>query len=169
MIGYFPNEYVDDVNAINYEALYRKGFRGLIFDIDNTLVAHGTDCTPEVEELFQRLHDIGFRTLLLSNNSPERVERFAKNIETLQIADAGKPRAEAFHRAVEMLETAPESTVVIGDTTHTDILGANRAGLKSILVKYIGYNNRERKGIRRNIERVMLMFFPLVAKRKRIL
>lgn len=166
MLDYFPNEYVESVNHIDYEALYAKGFRGLIFDIDNTLVAHGADSTSEVEELFKRLERIGFRTLLLSNNSENRIERFNRNIGSLYIADAEKPSPRSFHKAVEMLGTTSATTVVIGDTTHTDILGANRAGLPSILVKYIGYYKKEKKGIRRNLERIMLTFFPLFRKKK---
>ncbi len=165
MFNYFPNEYLEDVYSIDYHTLHDLGFRGLIFDIDNTLVPHGAECTPEVEALFEKLNGIGFRTLLLSNNSQGRVEKFKKNLDALYIADADKPSPASFRKAVEMLGCRPEEVLVIGDTTHTDILGANRAGLKSILVKYIGYYKKEKKGIRRNLERVMLMLFPIFRKK----
>lgn len=164
MLNYFPFEYVEDIYSIDYEALFKKGFRGLIFDIDNTLVPHGADGTPEVDDFFRKLHKIGYRTLLLSNNNEERIERFNRNIGTLYIAEAGKPNPACFLKAMEMLGTDKHTTLMIGDTTHTDILGANRAGIPSILVKYIGYYVKERKGIRRNLERLMLLFFPLFRK-----
>ena len=168
MFDRFPCEYVEDVNSIDYAALLRKGYSALIFDIDNTLVPHGTDSTPQVDAFFTRLHAMGFHTLLLSNNSEERISRFNRNIGTLFIADAGKPSPAPFVKALEMLGAAPRQAVMIGDTTHTDILGANRAGIASILVKYIGYYNKEKKGLRRRLERIMLMFFPLVARRRRL-
>ncbi len=169
MFKYFPNEYVEDVYSIDYGALYRNGFRALLFDIDNTLVAHGEGATAEVEGLFVKLHEMGFKTMLLSNNEEERIRRFIRNIDTQYMADAGKPDKCCFLKAVETLGVSRGQAVMIGDTIHTDIAGANNAGLASILVKYIGYYKKERKGIRRRLEKIVLFFFPLVANKKRII
>ena len=68
---WLPDKYVEDVFSIDYEDLYRQGFRGLIFDIDNTLVPHGADSDSKIDKLFQDIHSLGFKTLLLSNNSRE--------------------------------------------------------------------------------------------------
>ena len=156
---YYPYEYVEDVFSIDYKALYEKGFRGLIFDIDNTLVPHGADSTEEIDKLFMHIHETGLKTLLLSNNSEARVKRFKENIDTLFIYDANKPEPDAFRQAVVMLGIKDEEAIVIGDQTFTDIYGANMSGLASILVKYIGYYKKEKKGIRRNIEKVILYFY----------
>ena len=75
---FYPYAYVDSVFAINYQKLYNMGYRGLIFDIDNTLVHHGDDSTPEIDDLFFRIQKMGFKTLLLSNNTEERIESFLK-------------------------------------------------------------------------------------------
>ncbi|MBQ2269522.1 MAG: HAD-IIIA family hydrolase, partial [Bacteroidaceae bacterium] len=136
---YYPYEYEEDVFVINYSALYNKGIRGLIFDIDNTLVAHGKDSTKEVDELFKKLYDMVFSTLLLSNNSVARIEKFNTNIKTLYIADAQKPSTTGFHKALSMLGMKASEVVVIGDQVFTDIYGANCSGLPCILVKYVGY------------------------------
>ena len=156
---YYPYEYVEDVFSIDYDRLYEKGIRGLIFDIDNTLVPHGADSTKEIDDLFVRIHKTGLRTLLLSNNSESRVKRFMANIDTLYIYDANKPEVDAFKQAVIMLGVKDDEAVVIGDQVFTDVYGANRCGLASILVKYIGYYKTEKKGIRRNIERVILYLY----------
>ena len=66
---FYPYEYVKNVFSIDYDKLYSKGYRGLIFDIDNTLVHHGDDSTDEVDELFKYIQQIGFKTIILSNNS----------------------------------------------------------------------------------------------------
>ena len=85
---FYPYEYVENVFSIDYKKLYDKGYRGIIFDIDNTLVHHGDDSTKEIDDLFQTIQNIGFKTLLLSNNSEKRIKRFIKNIDSLYIHDA---------------------------------------------------------------------------------
>lgn len=75
---YYPYAYVDSVFSIDYQKLYEKGFRGILFDIDNTLVHHGDDSTLEIDELFRKIHNIGLKTVLLSNNDKERIQRFIK-------------------------------------------------------------------------------------------
>ena len=72
----YPYEYVENVFAIDYKKLYEKGFRGILFDIDNTLVHHGDDSTEEIDQLFAMVQSIGFQTLLLTDNNEERVKRF---------------------------------------------------------------------------------------------
>jgi len=76
----FPHEYTDSVFSIDYEKLYQKGYQAIIFDIDNTLVHHGEDSTNDVDELFRFLHNIGFKTLVLTDNSEERTQKFLSNI-----------------------------------------------------------------------------------------
>ena len=156
---FYPYEYLEDVFTIDYQTLREKGFKGLIFDIDNTLVPHGADSTEQVDALFSTLNSMGFSTLLLSNNNKQRIERFAKNIDTLFIEEAGKPQPDAYIKAVEMMKLKKNEVVVIGDQLFTDILGANRARLTSILVKYIGFYKKEKKGIRRNLEKIVLKLY----------
>ena len=134
---FFPSEYAESVFHIDYEKLYRLGYRGLIFDIDNTLVHHGADSTPEVDQLFARLHEKGFKTLLLTNNDEERTERFNRNIGTLYICRAGKPGRGPYEKALAMLELPGERVVCIGDKIFRDVEGAGNSGLKSILVRFI--------------------------------
>lgn len=156
---YFPYEYADDVFSIPYWALYKRGIRGLIFDIDNTLVPHGEECTEEVVALFDKLHKIGFTTLFLSNNSAQRLEKFNLNIGAHCIADSNKPHAEGFQRALQMLRMDKSEVVVIGDQLFTDICGANDSGIASILVKYIGHEKWEWKGFRRYLENILLLIY----------
>lgn len=158
---FYPYEYVESVFSIDYEKLYRRGFRGLMFDIDNTLVPHGADSTKKVDELFCTLHAIGFKTLLLSNNEEKRIQRFLKNIDSLYISDAGKPKTDGYLKGIEMLGLKKEEVVFIGDQIFTDIYGANKSGIASILVKFIGYYVETKIGIRRNIEKVILKFYRL--------
>ena len=66
---WYPTAHVPSVFAIDYEKLAALGYKGILFDIDNTLVHHGDDSTPEVDALFRHIHSLGLKTLLLSDNS----------------------------------------------------------------------------------------------------
>lgn len=100
---WYPTAHVPSVFAIDYEKLAALGYKGILFDIDNTLVHHGDDSTPEVDALFRHIHSLGLKTLLLSDNSAVRIERFNRNIRTLFIAEAGKPDPAAYRRACAIL------------------------------------------------------------------
>ncbi len=158
---FYPYEYVESVFSIDYDKLYHKGYRGIMFDIDNTLVPHGDDSTEDVENLFRTLQSLGFKTLLLTNNDEERVQRFLKNIDSLYICDAQKPATENYLKAVTMLNMKKEEIVFIGDQIFTDIYGANRSGIDNILVRFIGYNVETKIGIRRNLEKIVLKLYAL--------
>ena len=153
---FYPCAYVKSVFDIDYERVYELGYRGLVFDIDNTLVPHGKPSTPEVDALFARLNDMGFRTMVLSDNYRERVDMFLENINALSLNNARKPRPQAFLKSVEMLELPKQQVLYIGDQVFTDILGANLAGLSSVLVRYIGYDEPGYKGKRRAAEEKIL-------------
>ena len=157
----FPFEYVDSVFSIDYDKLFQKGYRGIIFDIDMTLVPHGYDSTKEIDELFKTIHRAGLKTLLLTNNSEERVKRFIKNIDTLYLCDAHKPDAAGYLKAVQMMGIRKSETVFIGDQIFIDIYGANRCGIASILVKYVTATVETKIGIRRNLEKIILAIYRM--------
>ncbi len=157
----FPYEYVDSVFSIDYQKLMQKGYKGIIFDIDMTLVPHGADSTKEIDALFKTVHELGLKTLLLTNNSEERVRRFTKNIDTLYLCDANKPEPEGFLKAVEMMEIQKEETVYIGDQIFIDIYGANKCGIANILVHYVTAEAETKIGIRRNLEKIILKLYRI--------
>ncbi|MDT2831916.1 YqeG family HAD IIIA-type phosphatase [Vagococcus carniphilus] len=156
---FYPYEYVDSVFAIDYRKLQDKGYKAVIFDIDNTLVHHGEDSTKEVDNLFEEIHELGLKTLLLSNNCDERIESFLENIEAPFISDAQKPNKDNYLRAVDMLGIKKTEAVMIGDQLFTDIYGANLSGIDNILVKYMRYDDEVKIGIRRNIEKILLRWY----------
>ena len=51
----YPDEYIDSTYNIDFKKLYNSGYRGLIFDIDNTLVPHGAPATKQAVELFKKI------------------------------------------------------------------------------------------------------------------
>lgn len=163
---WYPTAHVPSVFAIDYEKLAALGYKGILFDIDNTLVHHGDDSTPEVDALFRHIHSLGLKTLLLSDNSAARIERFNRNIRTLFIAEAGKPAPAAYRRACAMLGLPPEQVVCVGDQLFRDIRGANRAGLDSILVDFIRLPGETHYGKKRVLEKVILWFYHRDPRRR---
>lgn len=164
---FFPSDYAESVFSIDYDELYNKGCRGIIFDIDNTLVHHGDNANERVELLFIRLNQIGFKTVLLTDNDEARVKRFVENIDSPYICEAGKPDLGGFLMALEIMRLPREQAIVIGDQIFTDILGANRAGIASILVKFIRLPEEKHIGKRRYLEKLILSFDGRRPKKKR--
>lgn len=162
----FPDLYLDSVFSINYRDLYAAGYRGIIFDIDGTLVPHGADATEAIEALFREIQAIGFQTLLLSNNGVERIERFLKNIDSMYIANGDKPKTAGYTRAIEALALPKNEVVFIGDQLFTDILGANRSGIDNILVYFIPQPGETALGKRRTLEKMLLRLYCRLPRHK---
>ena len=99
----FPDEYYESSYVIPYEKLYDEGYRGIIYDIDNTLVPHGFPADDRALELFDRLRDIGFDVTLLSNNKQPRVDMFNEKIYAHTISKAGKPNPKNYLRSCELM------------------------------------------------------------------
>ncbi len=76
----YPGEYIDSTYSIDFDKLYKEGYRGIIFDIDNTLVTHGSPADERAIALFKHLKELGFSCLVLSNNKEPRVKSFAKQV-----------------------------------------------------------------------------------------
>ena len=156
----FPSAYAKSVFQIDYKKLYELGFRGIIFDIDNTLVPHGAHADRRAEELFSKLNGLGFRCMLLSNNRERRVSSFALEVRfTDYIFKANKPMKAGYIRAMEKMGTDRENTVFIGDQLFTDIWGAKRAGIRSILVGQIDKKEEIQIVLKRLLEKVVLHFY----------
>lgn len=156
---FYPKKTFDSTYAINFEKLYGSGIRGLIFDIDNTLVMHDADADDRSIKLMNRLKNIGFKVCLLSNNDRERVERFNKDAQVLYIHKAHKPSAKGYEKAMELMNTDKKTTVFIGDQLFTDVYGANRAGITSFLVKPIDPKEEIQIVLKRYLEKIVLHFY----------
>lgn len=153
---FYPDLRKNSVYEIDFDGLYKKGIRGLIFDIDNTLVPHGADADERIEKLFGELKKMGFKTFLLSNNKLERVKRFNTNIRSLYIYKAGKPDTANYIKAMRMMGTKKETTVFVGDQLFTDIWGAKKAGIASILLNPIDKKEEIQIVLKRYLEKIVL-------------
>lgn len=155
----YPNEYLDSTYEIDFEAFYRSGKRGVIFDIDNTLVPHDAPADRRAVQLFERLHKAGYQTMLLSNNKEPRVKSFAESVQTAYLYKAGKPKRAGYLQAMERMGTTRESTLFVGDQLFTDVWGARRSGIYAILVKPIHPKEEIQIVLKRYLERIVLFFY----------
>ena len=142
---FYPDEYLDCAYEIDFEAFYRRGIRGVIFDIDNTL--------------FERLRRTGCRTMLLSNNKEPRVKAFADQVKTDYLYKAGKPGRAGYQKAMERMGTTGRTTLFVGDQLFTDVWGAKRSGIYTILVKPIHPKEEIQIVCKRYLEKIVLYFY----------
>ena len=163
---FFPDEYMASTYVIPFEKLYEAGYRGVIFDIDNTLVPHGEPADNRAKKLFARLSEIGFKSCLLSNNQIPRVEMFNKEIKTNYICDAHKPSTKNYIKAMELMGTDKETTLFVGDQLFTDVWGAKRTGIHNILVKPIHPKEEIQIVLKRYLEKIVLYFYKKEQKKK---
>lgn len=163
----YPDEYYKSAYDIDYEKLYELGYRGIIYDIDNTLVPHGAPADARSIELFERLKSIGYDITLLSNNKQARVDMFNADVNVHTISKAGKPSVSGYHKACEIMGTDIHNTVFIGDQIFTDIWGAKKAGIKALMVKYMDPHEEIQIILKRRLEWFVLReFFRRCPERK---
>ena len=156
---FYPDEYRVSSYVLPYQELYEKGYRGIIFDIDNTLVPHGAPADKRAVKLFEKLKEIGFSSCLLSNNKEYRVKSFNETIQTNYIFDGGKPSPKNYRKAMALMGTDTTNTLFVGDQLFTDIWGAKRTGIYSILVKPIHPHEEIQIVLKRYLERIVLFFY----------
>ena len=156
---FYPDDYVASTYVIKFEELYQKGYKGLIFDIDNTLVPHGFPADERAIQLFERLRRIGFDTCLISNNQEPRVRPFAEQVNSKYVFDAHKPSTKNYKKAMQLMKTDEKTTSFIGDQLFTDVWGAKRTGIKSILVRPIHPKEEIQIVLKRYLERIVLHFY----------
>ncbi|MFB5762775.1 YqeG family HAD IIIA-type phosphatase [Paenibacillus medicaginis] len=152
---FMPRLRVNTVFDINLNDLYAKGYRGIITDLDNTLVgAKEPSATPELVVWFEKVKKAGFKLVIVSNNNMNRVSLFATPLDIEFIHAARKPSNTPFRKAMNIMGLTPEQTIVVGDQMMTDVFGGNRLGLHTVLVLPIslhdeGWTTRINRGLER--------------------
>ncbi|MBQ9609243.1 MAG: YqeG family HAD IIIA-type phosphatase [Lachnospiraceae bacterium] len=156
---FYPTEYYDSTYSIDFKEYYKKGYRAVIFDIDNTLVEHDAPADFRASVLIKKLLAIGYQVCFLSNNDEKRVADFNKELGAIYIYKAGKPLAKGYNKAMERMNTNKDNTLFVGDQLFTDIWGANNAKIHSILVKPIAKHEEIQIILKRIPEKLVLFFY----------
>lgn len=156
---FYPDVYISSTYKIDFQKYYDSGYRGIIFDIDNTLVTHGAPADDRSIELVRRLKEIGFQVLFLSNNKEPRVKMFNDAMGAKYIFRAGKPAKKGYLKAMELLGSNRNTTLFVGDQLFTDVWGARNAGIFSILVQPIDKKEEIQIVLKRYLEKIVLRFY----------
>ena len=134
----YPNAYLKNVKEITIDFLNKNNIKALILDVDNTLIDFNKKMLDGIEEWCKNLKKQGIKLFIVSNsNKKTKVEMVAKKLELQYIHFATKPFKRGFRKAAKMLQEKNENIAVVGDQIFTDVIGANRCKMFSILVEPI--------------------------------
>ena len=162
----FPDAMSGSAYDIDYGYLYDRGYRGIIFDIDNTLVEHNEPATERAVRLVDSLHDMGYRVCVVSNNREPRVKSFADAAGCGYVFKAGKPGAGGYRKAMDLMGCGREDTLAVGDQLFTDIWGANNAGIRSVMVRRIASHEEIQIHLKRIPEALITGIYILIYGRR---
>ncbi|MDR2671501.1 MAG: YqeG family HAD IIIA-type phosphatase [Oscillospiraceae bacterium] len=148
-----PDKVFTNIQDITPEWLLSRGLRGLAVDLDNTLAGYGQKRpTPDVIRWIGRMCEAGLGVVILTNNAEDRVQRFCAGLPVRYVPRARKPFSLGFKRAVDLLGLPPAQVAEVGDQIYTDVLGAKRSGLFSILVTPLHLKGHFFFSLRRRLE-----------------
>lgn len=130
-----PHLCLPSVALLSDDWLWEQGIRGIILDLDETLVAfQQSDPPAEIKDWLQRV-GARFQLFVVSNNRRStRVQSIAEPLGLPFLHLAAKPLRGGFRRALREMKLSPEQVVVIGDQLFTDVLGGRRLGALTVLV-----------------------------------
>jgi len=147
----------DTIYDIDPRQLTARGIRGLILDLDNTLVPWGVRDAPGALAGWVRdARAAGLRLCIVSNNGGDRVVSLARALEVPVLTDAWKPLPGKLRRALAVMGTTTATTALVGDQVFTDVLGGNGLGLYTILVRPQSGREFDLTRLVRIVERVVL-------------
>ena len=152
-----PRVVLPHVHDITPEFLESHGLKGLMLDLDNTLVPYGSyDDRAEVSQWAAALQAGGYGLYLLSNATPERARVWAARLGLPGVGLAGKPFAQGYRRGLSALGLPARQVGMVGDQLFTDILGGNWSGMFTIMVRPISDNALPHIRLTRQLERLVL-------------
>lgn len=153
----YPNEYKNSVRDIDIEFLNKNNIKALILDVDNTLIDFYKKIPDGVSAWCEELKKQGIKMCIVSNtNKKEKVEMVANKLELPYFYLAKKPFKGGLKKAIKLLNEKNENIAAVGDQIFTDILGANRLKLFSILVKPLAEKDLLITRIKRPLENFVI-------------
>lgn len=138
---FVPDIYEKSIYTIDYKKLKKRGIKCLVFDLDNTIAPKNSKKpNKKLKDLFEELKDLKFKIIILSNETKSRVEPFKDGLGVDSAYFSMKPLKRKYKKILSIYNFKDTQIACIGDQLVTDILGANRMGLTSILVNPISTN-----------------------------
>lgn len=152
-----PTYMIASVEKIPFVLLERDNIKGLIFDVDNTIATMGKSITEGCYKWIKEAKELGYKICILSNSvNLKKVRKIMNDLDILGLCFAKKPSTKGFEMALNLLNLKKEEVIMVGDQLFTDVWGANRFGIKSILVNPINKKEGPFTLLKRPIEKIIL-------------
>ena len=134
---FYPKSYFNKIVDIDVNFFIEKNIKAVLLDIDNTILDKRHNMVQGLEEWVKKLKENSIKICILSNtNKKKKAQNLSDKLEVPFIYFAKKPLKFGFKKAKKILEIEDNKTIaVIGDQVLTDVFGANRCKMYSILVK----------------------------------
>lgn len=154
----YPDKYLKNVKEITIDFLKENNIKGLILDIDNTLIDFDRKLLDGAKEWCEDLKRQGIKFYILSNtNKKDKVEKVSKELEIPYINFAKKPMKKGFKTAQKKLQIDnPREIAAVGDQIFTDVIGARRSKMYSILTKPIDKRDIFMTRLKRPLENLVI-------------
>ncbi len=153
----YPDIYVENVMNISFDILEKNNIKGLILDVDNTLINYYKKMLDGTKEWCSKLKEKGIKFCIVSNShKKEKVKKVAETLDIPYINFAKKPFKKGFLQGAKIMNIEPQYIAAVGDQLFTDILGANKCNMTSILVDPIEKKEMFLTAIKRPIEKMII-------------
>lgn len=153
----YPNLYLTNIKEITIDLLKKHKIKGLILDIDNTLIDYDKNLLDGANAWCENLKQNGIKMCIVSNtNKVKKVEKVAKILDLEYIYFAHKPSKKGLLKAQKMLNLKPEEIATVGDQIFTDVFGGNRVGMFTILTKPIDERDILITRLKRPFEKIVV-------------
>lgn len=153
----YPSIYIENIKKITLELLKEKKIKGLILDIDNTLIDYDKNLLEGTKEWCDNLKENNIKLCILSNtNKVKKVEKVARILNLEYIYFAHKPSKKGFLKAQKLLGLNKEEIAIVGDQIFTDVWGGNRVGMYTILTKPIDKRDILLTRLKRPFEKIVI-------------
>lgn len=160
-----PNIYQKDIFSINYENLKKKNVKNLLFDIDNTIVAGNLKSLDnKTIDLFNKLKQENFNIYIITNALKRRAKIFSEILDIKTYHFSMKPSPRNYDKIIKENNLNIKETAAIGDQIYTDVLGANKLGILSILVDPVSKHEFIITKINRVKERKLIKKTKIITK-----
>ncbi|MCK5812540.1 MAG: YqeG family HAD IIIA-type phosphatase [Clostridiales bacterium] len=154
---YIPDYITKNIFTLDYEKLIKSGIKGILIDIDNTLVPmHTIHPTKQSIEWVSRMHKLGFKVCILSNAKHERADLFKSELGVKGVGFAFKPSKKGYVKAMELIQLPVTACVMIGDQLLTDIKGGNKIKMMTILSEVLDKKEHWFVRLKRVIEKLVV-------------
>lgn len=159
-----PWRIADELPDLEPAWLKEQGIQLLMLDFDNTIVPYTTNVpTQRMDAWLQMMKRSEIQICVVSNSKRERVKFFCEMFGIPCITHAKKPFSRGIRACLEKFGVPRENSALVGDQIYTDTLGANCAGVRSVLVKAI--NNHI---IWLKLRHIAELPFILIARKRRM-